>query len=254
MNMLQELCGIIVRASRAVMDIYDSNELKTTEKSDGTPLTLADTTSDQILSDALSSLASGYILSEERIVPFKDRRSWKQFWMIDPLDGTKDFIARTGEFTINVALIQDGRPVIGVIAAPGLGEGYCAEVGKGACKFRLTGGEFRPIRNTRSETPLIGVQSRFHNSQEESAFFQKLCITKIRQVGSSLKMCLVAEGLADVYPRFGPTREWDTAAAHCILSEANGKIVSMKTGRELEYNKEELTNDNFLVCRKDLNL
>ncbi|MBD3261723.1 MAG: 3'(2'),5'-bisphosphate nucleotidase CysQ [Candidatus Altiarchaeales archaeon] len=221
-------------------------------KVDGSPITEADKASNEILNRELKRIRDLPILSEENnILPYDVRRNWDSFWLVDPLDGTKEFLNANGEFTINVALIEKDKPAVGVVYAPA----------KSVVYFSTGGGSFRKDTKT-SETTRIKssktrgdilrvVVSRSHLNLETKAFIVEL--KKVHDqlelvvAGSSLKICLVAEGSADIYPRFGTTMEWDTAAAHVIARYAGKKVFNVETKEELTYNKEDLRNPWFIV-------
>ena len=203
-------------------------------KLDHSPVTQADLVSHHILEAGLARLTPPWpVLSEESVeVPFDERKSWRHFWMIDPLDGTKEFLHRTGEFTVNIALIEEDRPVLGVVYAPVIDKLYFAA--RGAGSYRMDGEVTTPIKvaSTRAGSTRF-VVSRHHASEQESLthFIDQTKGCEIIVMGSSLKFCLIAEGGADVYPRNGPTMEWDTAAAQCILEEAGGSVTDLEGTR-----------------------
>jgi len=210
------------------------------------PLTMADITSNNIIIEELKKISDYPIFTEESIVDYKIRKDWDTFWLVDPLDGTKDFISKTGEFTINIALITNGRPILGVVLIPTTGDVYYAQLGQGAFK------NGNLIFNNSTREKLIGADSIFHSSEETKAFFIKHDICDIKKYGSSLKICKLAEGEIDVYPRFNGTKEWDTAASHIIANEAGCKLVDVITKKELIYNKEKYKNNFFVASRNDL--
>jgi 3'(2'), 5'-bisphosphate nucleotidase len=188
------------------------------------------------------------VLSEESVeVPFDERKSWRHFWMIDPLDGTKEFLHRTGEFTVNIALIEDGRPILGVVYAPVIDKLYFAA--RGAGSYRTDSKVTTPIKVAPATTGSARfVISRCHASEQETLtrFIDQTKGCETIVMGSSLKFCLIAEGAADVYPRNGPTMEWDTAAAQCILEEAGGSVTDLE-GNTIRYNKHVLLNSAFVA-------
>jgi 3'(2'), 5'-bisphosphate nucleotidase len=208
---------------------------------DHSPLTQADLVSHRILKSGLSRLAPQLpVLSEESAeVPFDERKCWRHFWMIDPLDGTKEFLRRTGEFTVNIALIENDRPVLGVVYAPVIDKLYFAARGNGS--YRMDGKVTTPIKIAAKTERTRFVVSRDHASELDQT---KGC--EVVVMGSSLKFCLIAEGSADVYPRHGATMEWDTAAAQCILEEAGGSVTDLE-GNVLKYNKQVLLNSGFVA-------
>ncbi len=244
---LEAVRDIAVEAGRRILDVYE-RDFTVDEKRDGSPLTAADGAAHEVISAGLGALAPGYpVLSEEaQELPSARRREWRRLWLVDPLDGTREFVARNGEFTVNIALIEDGRPVLGVVYVPLLAVTYYAARGHGA--FRRREGEpDRPVR-ARAHTggPPIVATSRSHPGESLAAFLARLGPHSTVSMGSALKFCLVAEGTADLYPRLGPTMEWDTAAAQCIVEEAGGRVVDT-AGRPLVYNKEALLNPWFIV-------
>jgi 3'(2'), 5'-bisphosphate nucleotidase len=239
---------IAERAGQAVNEIYERADADVRYKDDKSPLTAADLASHKEIKAGLDELAPEIpTLSEEgKAMGYEERRSWHRFWLVDPLDGTKEFIKRNGEFTVNVALVEDGVPVLGVVHASTLGRTYGATRDGGAWR-RDGDGERRPIRasGTGGEG-LVVVASRSHAGPELTAFLEAMPEHSLRSMGSSLKLCLVAEGAADVYPRIGPTMEWDTGAAHAVVLGAGGEVLDLE-GKPLMYNKENLLNPYFIV-------
>ncbi len=247
--LLAPLLDIARAASARILEIYET-DFDVTRKDDASPLTAADMASHKTICAGLSALTPDIpILSEESAdVPFATRRHWSSYWLVDPLDGTKEFIKRNGEFTVNIALIQDHAPVVGVVHVPVTGVSYLGCAGVGAFRQTLDG-EPTPIRiNTPSADPVRVVGSRSHRGEALDAYLARLGAHEIVPMGSSLKICLVAEGKADVYPRLGPTSEWDTAAAHAVLAAAGGKLIDTD-GQPLRYNtRESLLNPWFIAC------
>jgi 3'(2'), 5'-bisphosphate nucleotidase len=246
---VEEVLEIARGAARTILTVYDRG-FDTTLKADASPLTAADTASHDFICAALRALTPGMpILSEESAaLPYAERRAWSRYWLVDPLDGTREFIKRNGEFTVNIALIDGGRPMLGVVCTPVGGACHYARSGHGAFRSDAPGSS-RTIRTRRAQAGrLTAVGSRSHGTPRQDAFFTALGPdTQVTSIGSSLKFCLVAEGAADVYPRFGPTSEWDTAAAHCVLAEAGGRVMTLD-GAELRYNgKESLLNPEFVA-------
>ncbi|MGH8120063.1 MAG: 3'(2'),5'-bisphosphate nucleotidase CysQ [Gammaproteobacteria bacterium] len=243
-----EICKITGDAARQILEIYNS-EFTIKHKDDHSPLTAADTAAHDAICKGLQDLTPDIpVLSEESAnIPFSTRKNWRYFWLVDPLDGTREFIKRNGEFTINIALIEEHAPILGVVHVPVTGQIYFASRGNGA--FRKPGND-GPVRiRTRSINPrhIAVAGSRSHGSAKQQAFFSKLGDVEIHAIGSALKFCLVAEGTVDIYPRFGPTSEWDTAAAQCIVEEAGG-IVTGINFEPLRYNcQESLLNPDFLA-------
>jgi 3'(2'), 5'-bisphosphate nucleotidase len=253
-----ELCNLSELAGDAIMAVYESDDFETRQKEDDSPLTAADLASNKVLVEGLEVLTPGVpVLSEEsKEIAFDERSTWKTFWMVDPLDGTKEFIKRNGEFTVNVALIHEGKPVMGIVHAPDLHATYWGFEGGGA--FKKTRLESRPIFVGDSlRDPVTVVVSRSHLRDRDKAFIARLeqahGEVDTAPTGSSLKLCLVAEGGADVYPRFGPTMEWDIAAAQAVLEQAGGVIATVD-GQPMRYNKEELVNPLFIARTPALDL
>lgn len=240
---------IAIRAGERILDIYEAG-FSVEQKEDYSPLTQADTAAHETICAGLALLTPDIpILSEESsLIPFAERKKWSQYWLVDPLDGTREFIKKNGEFTVNISLVDHNEPVIGVIYVPVSGVSYSAVKHQGA--FKCTPGkEPRPVR-VRKTTPgrITLAGSRSHGSEMQEKFIRRLGDNvEVMAIGSSLKFCLVAEGKVDIYPRFGPTSEWDTAAAQCIVTEAGGEVTDM-TFAPLRYNtRESLINPDFLV-------
>jgi 3'(2'), 5'-bisphosphate nucleotidase len=243
---LDRLREIARKAGAEIMRHYDSTAAADV-KADGSPLTLADTAAERAIVEDLTGWDPIVpIISEESaFADYKERKHWRQFWLVDPLDGTKEFISRNGEFTVNIALVDYGEPVLGVVYAPALELMYTAAKGSGA--WRSTSGSERVrIFHDLPEAgrPLRIVESRSHASAELDAYLQTVNVGSRIKLGSSLKFCSVAEGSADVYPRMGPTMEWDVAAGDCVYrnSARHGQHPS-----PLTYNKPDLTNDSFVI-------
>jgi 3'(2'), 5'-bisphosphate nucleotidase len=239
---------IAVAAGRAILEIY-GQDFEVVQKEDRSPLTEADLASHRVIRDALAKLTPDIpLLSEESATVAYDIRSgWSQYWLVDPLDGTKEFVNRNGEFTVNIALIREFEPVLGVVHVPVTGVTYSGVVGEGATR-RSPGESPEPIRVQRPcASPVRVVGSRSHANPRLQQYLQLLGDHHLVSMGSSLKFCLVAEGRADFYPRLGPTSEWDTAAAHAVVLAAGGRIITLD-GRPLQYNrKESFLNPEFLV-------
>lgn len=236
------------RAGEAILAIYNQTDHGVTTKSDESPLTRADLASHRVIVDGLHQLTPEIpALSEEGAdAPFAHRRQWRRFWLVDPLDGTKEFIRRNGEFTVNIALIEDGAPILGIVYAPTLDLAFRGAVGSGAW---LQDGDAQPVAITAPGSgagSLVVAASRSHPGPYLEAFLAALPEHRLLSMGSSLKLCLVAEGRADLYPRLGPTMEWDTAAAHAVVAAAGGRVVDFE-GRPLRYNKKDLHNPYFIV-------
>jgi 3'(2'), 5'-bisphosphate nucleotidase len=236
-------------ACKVILDVYNSDDFQTEAKGDNSPLTKADKKAHAVI-DIILEATNLPILSEEgKSIPYSERSSWEYFWMVDPLDGTKEFIKRNGEFTVNIALIHFGKPVLGVVAVPVTGEVFYASQGKGAF-VRKNGRAVSLAKRTTTDLSQKGlrvVASRSHMNEETQAFIDQLAEPSLVSKGSSLKFMLLAEGKADVYPRYAPTMEWDTAAAHAIVNEAGLNVYRHGSDTELTYNKENLLNPYFLV-------
>jgi len=240
-------------AGEKILEIYNSDEFVVQEKDDKSPLTAADMASHHAIMDGLQALTPEIpVLSEEAAgLPYAERRAWQRYWLVDPLDGTREFIKRNGEFTVNIALIEQGVPVLSVVHVPVSGVSYSACRGQGAFK-QEPGGEPRPIRVRKlGDGPVMVVGSRSHRGDSLARFLGNIGEHAMVGMGSSLKLCLVAEGAADVYPRLGPTSEWDTAAAQCVVEQAGGYVTDTDM-RPLRYNtKDSLLNPFFLVFGDD---
>lgn len=243
----KELLRITREAGHEIMKIYtDVAVARHVEyKSDDSPLTLADKASHELIMSSLSKLYPDIpIISEEGAkMPYEERKEFEYFWLVDPLDGTKEFINRNGEFTVNIALIEKGHPVAGFIYAPVLDTFW---VGNRDIAYKVHRQERSEIHVNRRTSDRVAVRSKSHASPEEDEILEKYDVKDSISVGSSLKFCMVAEGKADVYYRFGPTMEWDTAAGQAIVQAAGGRVLK-NTGPEVfSYNKKELLNGSFL--------
>jgi len=244
---LEAVCEIARAAGRRILEVYERG-FTIEHKEDRSPLTEADRAAHDVIITELRALTPDIsVLSEESAkADYAARAGWNRFWLVDPLDGTKEFINRNGEFTVNIALIENGRVVLGAVYVPVAKLIYYACAGQGA--FKQQGeAEARPVRVRRFNggKPIV-VASRSHAGPETEAFLKSLGEHDIVSMGSSLKLCLVAEGAADVYPRLGPTMEWDTAAAQCVVEVAGGSVTDLGS-RSLVYNKSDLHNPWFIV-------
>ena len=258
--MIEKIIDIVIHAGKEVLKIYTSSEsFEIFMKQDNSPLTIADKVSNRILLDGIQSISTIPIISEENKKIFKSRKEWNKFWLVDPLDGTKEFIKRNGEFTINIALIENGKPILGVVYAPVKDLLYFAFANEAYKKKNNSISKLELGKETRQVNKIRAVVSRSHLNESTLRFLSHLKmktgknIEKV-SVGSSLKICYIAEGKADIYPRFVPTMEWDTAAAHAILSFSGGKLVTVDKNldnffknSELRYNKETLKNPPFVA-------
>jgi 3'(2'), 5'-bisphosphate nucleotidase len=248
---LEEVAAIATEAGRRILDVYE-RPFDVQHKDDGSPLTAADRAAHELIVARLAHLTPDIpVLSEESAwIDYRERAAWTRFWLVDPLDGTKEFVNRNGEFTVNIALIENGAPRLGVVYVPVSGVCYLALHGRGAWKEK-GGGDRQPIvvRAYRGGRATV-VASRSHRGAALDRFLARLAQREgeydTASLGSSLKLCLVAEGAADVYPRLGPTSEWDTAAAQCVVEAAGGRVTDL-AGRPLTYNKPDILNPWFLV-------
>ncbi len=248
-TLLHETSRIARRAGDAILEIYRDHDPGVTDKKDESPLTRADLASHRVIVAALEALTPDIpLLSEEGAdIAYDQRREWQRFWLIDPLDGTKEFIRRNGEFTVNIALIEDGTPVLGIVHVPVLARTFSGAADLGAWCRESGDDEGEPIRaaGTGGDTLQVAA-SRSHPGPHLAAFLDQLPEHQLKSMGSSLKLCLVGEGRADLYPRLGPTMEWDTAAAHGVVTAAGGRVLDFD-GHALRYNKENLLNPYFIV-------
>ena len=265
-----------LKAGQVILDVYHS-EFAVEHKADNSPLTRADRKSHEMIIAALKGFNIPMLSEEGREIPYKDRKTWERLWIIDPLDGTKEFIKRNDEFTVNIALVEYGLPKIGVVYAPVKDRLYFAAGNLGAYKIdnllgtegsnRIGGNDHDPDKTLRRllktatrlpagkrpKTPFIIVGSRSHANPDLKKLVEKkrreLGEVELITAGSSLKICMVAEGLADMYPRLGPTCEWDTAAGQAVAEMAGAKLLDYKTGEPLKYNRPDLLNPWFVVRR-----
>lgn len=252
-------------AGEAALKVYEQG-FDVEEKPDHSPLTLADRRAHDIISSHLSDTRIPVLSEEGRDIPYEERKAWQTIWIVDPLDGTKEFVKKNGEFTINIALVYEGKPVLGVVFVPVTDSLYFAGSGIGSfvTQGNKAGGyadhftedliseSVRLPVTDRSLRPFTIMGSRSHATSEVEVFVEEkrreLGEVEFISAGSSLKFCLVAEGRADIYPRFGPTMEWDTAAGQAVVEQAGGVVLEYGTGLQLRYNKENLTNPWFIVC------
>ena len=238
---------IAKEAGKAIIEIYNK-DFRIEYKDDKSPLTEADLKSNEIICNSLLELYPNIpILSEEnKAAPYEERKKWEYYWCIDPIDGTKEFIKKNGEFTVNIALIHKDIPVLGVVYAPVLDDMYSAKQNEGAFK---NGKKLPLYTNENPSKKLSVVASKSHLSEETQVFIDALDTKEIEQVskGSSLKLCMVAEGIADIYPRLAPTMEWDTAAADAVVREAGKMTYQFESEKPVVYNKENLLNPWFVV-------
>ena len=247
-DLIEPVVSLAVDAGEAILEVY-ATDFDVQSKDDTSPLTQADLASHKRIVAGLAELSPGMpIISEESGLPeFEERSQWSHYWLIDPLDGTKEFVNRNGEFTVNIALIDNGRPVFGVVHVPVQDKTYIGCEGYGAERRDADTGATSIRGNATSSSPVRIVGSRSHRGSSLDAFLEKLGDTDMVPMGSSLKFCTVAEGNADVYPRLGPTSEWDTAAAQAVVEQAGGAVLELD-GKPLTYNqKSEILNPWFVV-------
>ena len=252
------IINTISKAGQAMLDIYESGDFGIERKADNSPLTLADQAANKMIIETLEKMDYPILSEEGKSIEYKDRKHWDKFWLVDPLDGTKEFIKKNGEFTINIAFIENGQATTGFVYAPILKDFYLGINKETALKFTLEVGEqinklptnAQILKVQKPQKEVMVVASRSHFNKETEAFINQLKeeYSKVDFIskGSSLKLCMVAEGTAHIYPRFGPTMEWDTAAAHAVVTAAGGQVLTPE-GEELLYNKENLLNPFFIV-------
>ena len=259
-NLLKIAINASVKGGYAIMEVYVS-DFEVEHKDDKSPLTLADKNCNEIIERFLRKTNIPILSEEGTKIQFSERKSWEYSWLVDPLDGTKEFVKRNGEFTVNIALIHNGNPIMGVIYVPVKKELYFALDGLGSYKISdftdeisdleelISFSEKLPIKNSRDTYIIVG--SRSHMSSETEQFFEEkkkeYGKVEVMAVGSSLKLCMVAEGKADAYPRYAPTMEWDTGAGDAICRMAGFQVVQYNSNKPVEYNKEDLLNPWFLV-------
>ena len=259
-NLLKTAINASVKGGHAIMEVYAS-DFAVEHKDDKSPLTLADKNCNEIIERFLMKTNIPILSEEGAKIPFSVRKSWKYSWLVDPLDGTKEFVKRNGEFTVNIAMIHNGIPIMGVIYVPVKEELYFALEGLGSYKNShftdeiedlndlISQSKSLPIKTERDTYIIVG--SRSHMSVETGQFFEQKKEehenVEVMSVGSSLKLCMVAEGKADAYPRYAPTMEWDTGAGDVICRIAGFKVLQYNSDKPMEYNKEDLLNPWFLV-------
>jgi 3'(2'), 5'-bisphosphate nucleotidase len=249
-HLLELAISAATQASHEILKIYRSGDFQAEAKGDKSPLTIADRNAHRTIVGILQSSNIPVLSEEGKAIPYDTRKNWEYFWMVDPLDGTKEFIKRNDEFTVNIALIHKKAPILGVVAVPVSGDVYYATSGQGAY-LKRNGRAVKLAARPPVDLDRKGlrvVASRSHMNPETQAFIDSLQEATLVSAGSSLKFLLVAEGKADVYPRYAPTMEWDTAAAHAIVLETGLKVLQYGTDEPLVYNKEDLLNPYFLVC------
>ena len=247
-GVIESVIEISKQAGLVIMDIYKT-DFNIEFKNDKSPVTEADTMANDIITAELLKIAPDIpILSEEgRDITFEERSKWESFWLVDPLDGTKEYIKKNDEFTVNIAYMQNNLPVFGVVYAPALDELYWGSIEKGAYKS-FAGNSFNPIRvKSQLSNPVQLATSRSHPSPKMDKFLAQFKKIDLYPMGSSLKICSVADGRVHFYPRLGPTMEWDTGASHAVIKAAGGELIKYGTNLSLKYNKEDLLNPEFIA-------
>ncbi len=254
--MLSKVIDLALHAGEEILKIYSRADHGVTTKLDNSPLTEADLRAHGVIEKGLLDLGVGPVVSEESadLEAMQHSILASRYWLVDPLDGTREFVARRDWFTVNIALLELGRPTLGVVYAPAKGFLYFAQEGQGA--FRKTGDDLAPVRitNSNNQRDLVAVASQAAHGPRFEKLCQFLGIREVQRMGSAIKLCMVADGSADVYPRFGNTSEWDTAAAHVILNEAGCELLDIRDGMDLRYGKNKLLNHGFVAARKNLNI
>ncbi len=263
-NLLAVAASTAVRAGHKIMEVYNSSDFQVNLKSDRTPLTLADRLAHNEIKTSLTKTFIPVLSEEGRSITYEERKGWEYFWVVDPLDGTKEFIKRNGEFTVNIALIYERFPVAGVVYVPVTGKLYYSLQPEGAfmvtditasssyeVSFDELSKRSERIPKSYPRKKIVVVESRSHSSPDTIEYIQgiveKLKDVELLPIGSSLKMCMIAEGIADIYPRLSLSSEWDTAAGQAIVEGAGFRVVTYESGERLSYNKEELVNPWFIV-------
>ena len=249
-----------LHAGKKILEIYNSKNFKIQYKSDNSPLTIADIESNKIITGYLNKTDIPILSEEGKSISYEERKTWDKLWIVDPIDGTKEFIKRNGEFTVNIALVENQKPTLGVIYAPVLSELYFSSSEIGARKINIKNKnlDFNSILRFSEKLPrpriddkYTIVASRSHLNDETKIYIDNLKKQKkeLKMIskGSSLKLCLVAEGSADCYPRFAPTMEWDTAAGQAICSAAGFDLIDLKTNKPMIYNRRTLLNNSFII-------
>jgi len=250
-ELIKDINKISIAAGETILEVYNAaGDIEISKKGDDSPLTKADSAANKVICDGLEALEVVYpILSEEnKEIPYAERKDFDRFWVVDPLDGTKEFIKKNGEFTVNIALVEAGRPILGVVYTPVTGELFYAVKGSGA--FLEVSGETKKINVhnfSKSDEGLRLVCSRSHLNEETQNFVDRFEKPALVSKGSSLKFMILAVGDADIYPRLAPTMEWDTCAAQIVLEEAGGQVINNETNLPLAYNKENLLNPHFIA-------
>jgi 3'(2'), 5'-bisphosphate nucleotidase len=259
MKLLNTAIEAALEAGKVILEIYKSDDFGVELKGDDSPLTKADLAADKIIQGFLAKTGIPILSEEGKNIPYEQRKDWKQLWIVDPIDGTKEFIKKNGEFTVNIALIENQKTVLGVVYAPALNDLYFSSLEKGS--FKISNAENLEISTIISSANVLPLQSdrkiytvvasRSHMSPETEAYVEEMRKkhgeVELISKGSSLKIVMVAEGTADCYPRFAPTMEWDTAAGQAICEHAGFDVIDWKTKETMKYNREQLLNNWFLV-------
>jgi len=258
-----------IEAGKAIMDVY-LDDYEVNYKEDNSPLTIADKNAHKIIAEHLANTGIPLMSEEGKSIPFEVRKQWKTLWIVDPLDGTKEFIKRNGEFTVNIALVENHKPVLGVVFCPTLNTIYYADRMHGGAFMALLPATWQnekidveaiqalseklPITSNRNS--FVVVASRSHLTDETKTFIEKIkgqvADVEFMSKGSSLKLCMIAEGRADIYPRFAPTSEWDTAAGQAVVELANGRVIIPDSNSPVIYNKENILNPWFIAVNNDI--
>ncbi|WP_028973823.1 3'(2'),5'-bisphosphate nucleotidase CysQ [Spirochaeta cellobiosiphila] len=249
----QVIINIAQEAGRLIMQYYHSENNEVQYKKDDSPVTLADKASHQYIVSGIKQLNKQYpIISEEdkNVLTYEQRKDWDSFWLVDPLDGTKEFIKGDQDFTVNIAFVYQNKPYWGVVYAPARQWLYYGGIEDESIVIKGSVTQKLPIKEYLNREDIIAVKSKSHSSSLEDEFFKSCGVTKAVSMGSSLKFCLVAEGRADIYYRSGPTWEWDTAAAHSVVMGAKGIVYNGISQTPLDYNKESLKNEDGFLCRR----
>ncbi|GHA30097.1 3'(2'),5'-bisphosphate nucleotidase CysQ [Salinimicrobium marinum] len=259
---LQIAIKACLEAGNVIMDIYENEDFQVETKADDSPLTIADQKANEVINTFLLPRGIPIISEENNQLPYKQRKEWEQCWIIDPLDGTKEFIKRNGEFTVNVALVRNQEPILGVIYAPAIQQLYYADISENKAYKVSVSDKVNDISGIMEHSEEIGISipvnelrvvgSRSHMNEETIEFIENLKKKHQKDIeivsrGSSLKFCILAEGNAHIYPRFAPTMEWDTAAGQAICEAVGIKVISQRTGEVMCYNKKDLLNDFFVA-------
>jgi 3'(2'), 5'-bisphosphate nucleotidase len=243
-----------LQAGKAILEVYSSEDFGVEMKSDQSPLTLADKTAHEIIASQLEETGLPILSEEGRGIPYEERKNWEYFWLIDPLDGTKEFIKRTGEFTVNIALVHSHIPIAGVIYAPTINILYYGSKETGVYKIEKgkqiqlsSVSKKRTLEELQQKEHITIVASKSHMNEDTRSFINQFRNASFSYIGSSLKLMLLTEGVADIYPRIAPTMEWDTAAGHALLRSLNMGVYQTDLRTELFYNKRELLNPSFIA-------